>query len=90
MLQQTQINTVISYYEILGSYSDPATLARAPLPRVLRRWSGLGYYRRAENLKKAARQIVARHGGKLPRDFINSEPCPVSATIPPERCSASH
>ncbi|MGH7795336.1 MAG: A/G-specific adenine glycosylase [Candidatus Binatia bacterium] len=70
MLQQTQVKTVIPYYEkFLQAFPTMESLARAPLPRVLRQWSGLGYYRRAENLSKAARQIVRRHRGKIPDDY---------------------
>jgi A/G-specific adenine glycosylase len=69
MLQQTQVKTVIPYFEkFLAAFPTVASLARAPRPRVLRHWSGLGYYRRAENLHRAARQIVRRHGGKLPQE----------------------
>jgi A/G-specific adenine glycosylase len=70
MLQQTQVNTVIPYYKkFLERFPTVDALARAPLPQVLRLWSGLGYYRRAANLKKAAQQIVRQHGGKIPQDF---------------------
>ncbi len=70
MLQQTQVNTVIPYYEkFLDRFPTIDALARAPLPEVLRHWSGLGYYRRAANLKKAAQQIVRQHAGKIPQDL---------------------
>lgn len=70
MLQQTQVKTVLPYYaRFLSAFPTLQALAGAPLPRVLRLWSGLGYYRRAENLHKAARQIVAQHGGIMPRDY---------------------
>ncbi|MGZ8495528.1 MAG: A/G-specific adenine glycosylase [Candidatus Binatia bacterium] len=70
MLQQTQVKTVLPYYaRFVAAFPTLQTLAGAPLPRVLRLWSGLGYYRRAENLHKAARQIVAQHGGNLPRNY---------------------
>lgn len=70
MLQQTQVATVLPYYEkFLRAFPTLEALDRAPLERVLRAWSGLGYYRRAENIKKAARQIRRFHGGVLPRDF---------------------
>ena len=70
MLQQTQVKTVIPYYtRFLDQFPSVHHLAAAPLPQVLRQWSGLGYYRRAANLKKAAQQIVNRHDGKLPNDF---------------------
>jgi A/G-specific adenine glycosylase len=69
MLQQTQVKTVIPYFEkFLAAFPTVDHLARAPRQRVLRHWSGLGYYRRAENLHTAARQIVRRHGGKLPQE----------------------
>jgi A/G-specific adenine glycosylase len=68
MLQQTQIATVIPFYErFLKTFPDAASLARAPLERVLELWSGLGYYRRARNLHAAARKIVAEFGGRFPR-----------------------
>ena len=70
MLQQTQVNTVIPYYEkFMNCFPRIDELARAPLAKVLRLWSGLGYYRRAENLRKAAQQIVRLHAGAIPRDF---------------------
>jgi A/G-specific adenine glycosylase len=70
MLQQTQVKTVLPYYEkFLRAFPTVAALDRAPLEKVLRTWSGLGYYRRAENLKKAARQIVRDHAGQLPQEF---------------------
>jgi A/G-specific adenine glycosylase len=70
MLQQTQVKTVLPYYQkFLEAFPTIAALDRAPLSRVLRLWSGLGYYRRAENLKKAARQIMRQHNGSLPRDY---------------------
>ena len=69
MLQQTQVSTVIPYYErFLVEFPDVRALAAAPIDRVLALWSGLGYYRRAHHLHEAACAIVARHGGKFPRD----------------------
>jgi A/G-specific adenine glycosylase len=70
MLQQTQVKTVLPYYErFLRRLPNIESLARAPLERVLRLWSGLGYYRRAENLRTAARQIRRDHRGKIPEDY---------------------
>ena len=70
MLQQTQVKTVLPYYEkFLRAFPTVRALDHAPLEKVLRAWSGLGYYRRAENLKKSARQIVRDHAGKLPQEF---------------------
>ncbi len=69
MLQQTTVPAVVPYYERwLEVFPDIGRLARAPLRRVLREWQGLGYYRRAENLHRAARAIVKEHGGRVPSD----------------------
>ena len=70
MLQQTQVSTVIPYYErFLAAFPDVATLAAAPVVRVLEQWSGLGYYRRAHLLHRAAKAIVSDHAGAFPRDI---------------------
>src|SRR6185503_18191895 len=62
MLQQTQVATVIPYYDrFLERFPDVRALAAAPLDRVLEHWSGLGYYRRAHHLHAAAKTIVERH-----------------------------
>lgn len=67
MLQQTQVATVLPYYErFLKRFPDAASLARASEAQVLRLWAGLGYYSRARNLHKAAKLIVARHAGRFP------------------------
>jgi A/G-specific adenine glycosylase len=69
MLQQTQVATVIPYYERwMARFPALRDLADAPLDEVLRYWSGLGYYARARNLHQAARQLVANHGGAMPTD----------------------
>ncbi|RPI16244.1 MAG: adenine DNA glycosylase [Lysobacterales bacterium] len=70
MLQQTQVATVLPYYEaFLRRFPDVGSLASARLDEVLHLWSGLGYYARARNLQRAARAIVARHGGEFPSSF---------------------
>ncbi len=70
MLQQTQVATVIPYYQrFLRRFPNLKQLAAAPLDAVLAAWSGLGYYARARNLHRAARQIVADYGGRFPRSF---------------------
>jgi A/G-specific adenine glycosylase len=69
MLQQTRVETVTSYYtRFLGAYPTVRALARASIDDVLKQWEGLGYYRRAHNLHRAAREITARHGGNVPAD----------------------
>jgi A/G-specific adenine glycosylase len=69
MLQQTTVSAVIPYYERwFETFPDVGSLARAPQRRVLREWQGLGYYRRAENLHRAAKAIAKEHGGRVPRD----------------------
>ncbi len=68
MLQQTQVAAVIPYYQrFLERFPDVATLAGAPQDEVLRLWSGLGYYSRARNLRRAAQLVVEQHGGVFPR-----------------------
>jgi A/G-specific adenine glycosylase len=70
MLQQTQVATVIPYYErFMQRFPDVATLAAAPLDDVLHLWSGLGYYARARNLHRAAALIAEQHGSRFPRSF---------------------
>src|SRR5690606_38162345 len=69
MLQQTQVATVIPYYQrFLERFPALADLAAAPLDDVMPLWSGLGYYARARNLHKCAQTVVARHDGEFPRD----------------------
>lgn len=67
MLQQTRVTAVIPYYErFLEHFPDVKALAEAGEEEVLRLWGGLGYYSRARNLQKAARQIVAEHNAHFP------------------------
>lgn len=67
MLQQTQVRTVLPYFErFISAFPDVAALAAADEQDVLAAWSGLGYYRRARNLHAAARRVVAELGGEIP------------------------
>ncbi len=67
MLQQTQVATVIPYYERwMRLFPTLSALAAAPESRVLKAWEGLGYYARARNLRRAAAQVLREHGGRLP------------------------
>lgn len=67
MLQQTQVNTVLSYYrQFLKKFPNIKKLAQADLQAVLKVWEGMGYYARARNLHRAAKAIVSDYGGRLP------------------------
>ena len=70
MLQQTQVNTVIPYFQrFMQTFPTLMQLAQAPLDHVLHLWSGLGYYARARNLHRAAQHIMQHHDGEFPREF---------------------
>ena len=70
MLQQTQVSTVIPYYQnFLERFPDIDALAAASVDDVLQHWQGLGYYARARNLHRAAQIIRDEHGGEFPREF---------------------
>jgi A/G-specific adenine glycosylase len=70
MLQQTQVKTVLPYYQRwLSQFPTVFDLAQADLQTVLKAWEGLGYYARARNLHRAARMLVEQHQGKIPPDF---------------------
>ena len=87
MLQQTQVATVLPYYHrFMEAFPSVEALDRASLDAVRNVWSGLGYYRRAENLKRAARMLVDRHGARLPADYqANCCGCRASAGTRPAR-----
>jgi A/G-specific adenine glycosylase len=77
MLQQTQLATVIPYYnEWLRGFPDFASLARASENDVLRAWQGLGYYNRARNLHATARTVIDRHLGRFPRSVEQMQQLP--------------
>ncbi|NVK54244.1 MAG: A/G-specific adenine glycosylase [Alteromonadaceae bacterium] len=68
MLQQTQVTTVIGYFErFMQRFPDVVTLANAPQDDVLHLWTGLGYYARARNLHKAAQHIATEYNGEFPQ-----------------------
>ncbi len=70
MLQQTQVDTVIPYYnKFMGRFPTVHSLASAPLEEVYKYWEGLGYYRRAENLHKGAKMVDEQYGGVFPGDI---------------------
>ncbi len=70
MLQQTQVATVIPYFErFMARFPTVEALAAAPDDEVMHLWTGLGYYARARNLKGCASALVSRHGGEFPSDL---------------------
>lgn len=69
MLQQTQVDTVIPYFErFMKSFPSVKHLAAAPIDEVLHHWTGLGYYARARNLHRCAQMIVDEYAGEFPQD----------------------
>ncbi|XGA79664.1 A/G-specific adenine glycosylase [Halomonas sp. CH40] len=73
MLQQTQVATVIDYFErFMARFPTLQSLAEAPQDDVLHLWTGLGYYARARNLHKAAQQVAADHNAQLPVDSLEA------------------
>ncbi len=70
MLQQTQVTTVVPYYQqFLVRFPTLERLAQASLDEVLQLWQGLGYYARARHMHAAAREVLACHGGRLPANY---------------------
>lgn len=77
MLQQTQVATVIPYFErFMEKFPTVQNLAEAPLDAVLHLWTGLGYYARARNLHKAAQIITTNYDGKFPTDINELQKLP--------------
>mgnify|MGYP002225672454 CR=1 FL=1 len=72
MLQQTQVQTVIPYYErFLDWFPTVKDLAEAPEEKLLKAWEGLGYYSRVRNMQKAAKQIMDDFDGQFPDTYDN-------------------
>ncbi|MBI4211315.1 MAG: 8-oxo-dGTP diphosphatase MutT [Deltaproteobacteria bacterium] len=77
MLQQTQVDRVLDYYDgFLKKFPTVQALAKARWPQVLTAWRGLGYYRRARNMLRAAKVIVDEHGGAFPTTVEGLESLP--------------
>ncbi|GHM56077.1 hypothetical protein ECZU51_47470 [Escherichia coli] len=88
MLQQTQVATVIPYFErFMARFPTVTDLANAPLDEVLHLWTGLGYYARARNLHKAAQQVATLHGGKFRKPLKKSRRYRASGVPPQARFS---
>lgn len=82
MLQQTRTETVKDYYvRWMAAFPTVSALAQASEEEVLKLWQGLGYYSRARNLHKAAREIVLQYHGIFPIRWRRCVPCPASVTI---------
>ena len=70
MLQQTRVAAVLGYFaRFMAAFPTIQDLADAPEDVLMKQWQGLGYYSRARNLQKAARQIMDEHGGVFPTDY---------------------
>jgi A/G-specific adenine glycosylase len=77
MLQQTQVATVIPYFErFVARFPHIASLAAAEQDEVLKLWEGLGYYSRARNLHKAAKLVIDEHDGQIPESFCELRKLP--------------
>jgi A/G-specific adenine glycosylase len=77
MLQQTQVSTVIPYFQrFMAAFPDVQSLAATDLDAVLHHWTGLGYYARARHLHRAAQTICIEHGGELPKDLTSLQALP--------------
>lgn len=77
MLQQTQVDRVLGFYDrFLKRYPTVETLASARPSQVREAWDGLGYYARAKNLHRTARQVTDRHGGQFPRTYQEAQNLP--------------
>ncbi len=77
MLQQTQVSTVLRYFDnFISRFPDVESLAKADQDAVLAQWTGLGYYSRARNLHKAAREVVTRFEGDFPSDLLQLQTLP--------------
>ncbi|MDR2012669.1 MAG: A/G-specific adenine glycosylase [Rhodanobacter sp.] len=96
MLQQTQVRTVIPYFErFVAALPTLPDLAAAAEDRVLALWSGLGYYSRARNLHRTAQRCVEAHAGDLPRDITALSALPgigrsTAAAILAQACGERH
>ena len=70
MLQQTQVSKVVPYYKrFINTFPNVFSLSQSDLDNVLFLWSGLGYYKRAQNLHLSSKILVERHGGIFPEDY---------------------
>ena len=72
MLQQTQVSTVIDYFNaFIVAFPDLSSLASASDDRVMAQWAGLGYYSRARNLHKTAKIVFSKYEGSFPKKYLS-------------------
>ena len=77
MLQQTQVKTVIPYFNnFLKKIPNLQTLSKSNEKKVLKLWEGLGYYRRAKNLHKTSKILIKRYNGQIPNSFVKLKELP--------------
>ena len=77
MLQQTQVKTVIPYFEnFVKKVPNLKTLSNISEKKVLKLWEGLGYYKRAKNLHKTSKLLIKKYNGRIPNSFINLKELP--------------
>ena len=70
MLQQTQVNTVIQYYnKWIIAFPDVKAVAKSDVQKILKLWEGLGYYQRAHNIHETAKIVVKKYKGKFPQNY---------------------
>ncbi len=89
MLQQTQVKTVMPYWERwMRELPTIESAAKVPSEKIHKLWEGLGYYTRVRNLQKAAQVIVEKHGGKFPKHLTMFWHCRGLVVTPPARFAA--
>ena len=77
MLQQTQVKTVIPYFDkFIKEIPSLKVLSRCSEKKILKLWEGLGYYRRAKNLHKTSKILVKKYSGKIPKNFLDLKKMP--------------
>ena len=77
MLQQTQVKTVIPYFNnFVKKIPNLEALSNSSEKKILKLWEGLGYYKRAKNLHKTSKVLVSKYGGKIPSDFFKLKELP--------------
>ena len=77
MLQQTQVKTVIPYFDnFVKKVPDIETLSKISEKKVLKLWEGLGYYRRVKNLHKTSKILINKYDGMIPRSFAQLKELP--------------